>query len=45
MIYEGLDLEATILYMRARKPDVFLPSVNFLSVLQRVERDRQVTKK
>jgi protein-tyrosine phosphatase len=45
MIYEGLDLEATILYMRARKPDVFLPSVNFLSVLQRVERDHQVTKK
>ena len=45
MTYEGLDLDATILYMRARKPDVFLPSVNFLPVLQRVERDSQATKK
>lgn len=45
MTYEGLDLEATIAYMRARKPDVFLPNVNFMTVLQRVERDLQATKK
>jgi protein-tyrosine phosphatase len=45
MTYEGLALDATIAYMKARKPDVFVPNVNFLVVLKRVEMDLQTTKK
>jgi hypothetical protein len=37
MKYEGLALEATIRYMRSRKPDVFKPNINFLPVLQKFE--------
>lgn len=37
MKYEGLNLNQTILYMKTKKPDVFLHNVNFLPVLKQFE--------
>ena len=37
MKYEGLDLDATVRYMKARKPDVFRPKINFFPVLEKFQ--------
>lgn len=37
MKYEGLNLDATVKYMKARKPDVFRPKINFFPVLQKFQ--------
>jgi len=42
MKYEGLGLNATIQYMKTRKPDVFLRNVNFLPVLKQYEASLQL---
>ena len=35
MKYHGLDLDTTLEFMKGKKPDVFFPEANFMSVLRR----------
>ena len=40
MAFHGMDLDATLEFMKSKKPDVFSPAVNFLPALRKFSKTR-----